>query len=267
MGGGGFGGRGFGGRGFGGWSSEAPRFDRSQFPTWEIDDKFSKDLFTFVRIKSTPYRNRSSNRNWTADYPDADFYFSWRLQQLTTLQVNPDPIVLELTDPRLFDYPFIFLAAPQSVDFTPHEVSALRQYLLNGGFMMCDEFFGTIQWQIFHAQLKRLFPEFEPVELDLSHEIFHTVYDFDFVPQVPAIHFWQRLGITYHPVPGTEVDHAPHFFGLHDANGRMMMLICHNNDLQDGWEREGEDRDFFERFSVKQSYPMGINIVTYALTH
>jgi hypothetical protein len=133
--------------------------------------------------------------------------------------------------------------------------------------MMCDEFFGTVQWQLFHEQLKRLFPEFEPLELDLSHEIFHTVYDLKFIPQVTAIHFWQRLGITYHPVPGTELDHEPHFFGLHDANGRMMMLICHNNDLQDGWEREGEDKEFFERFSVRQSYPMGINIVTYALTH
>ncbi|MCA9190969.1 MAG: DUF4159 domain-containing protein [Planctomycetales bacterium] len=255
------------GRQFGGRRADFSQIDRSQFPMWSTDEGFADDVFTFVRIKTAPRWNQSSNRDWTADYPDADFYFSWRLHQLTSIQVNPNPITLELTDPKLVDYPFVFLAAPQSVDWTPEEVVALRRYLLNGGFMMCDEFFGSIQWNLFHEQLKRLFPEFEPVELSLSHEIFHTVYDFDFVPQVTAIHFWQRYGVTYHPVAGTEYDHAPHFFGLHDAHGRMMMLICHNNDLQDGWEREGEDKEFFERFSVKQSYPMGINIVTYALSH
>lgn len=251
----------------GGRRSNPFKFQRSEFPIWSVDESHAQDVFTFVRIKTTPHWNRSSNRDWTADYPDADFYFSWRLHQLTSLQVNPNPIIMELTDPKLCEYPFVFLAAPQSIDLSTAEVAALRRYLLNGGFMMCDEFFGTIQWNLFHEQLKRVFPEFEPVELDLSHEIFHVVYDFQFVPQVPAIHFWQRLGITYHPVPGTELDHAPHFYGLHDAEGRMMMLICHNNDLQDGWEREGEDKEFFQRFSVKQSYPMGINIVTYALTH
>jgi hypothetical protein len=254
-------------RRFGGRRPNPATLDRSQFPMWEVPAKFKDDVFTFVRIKTTPYGNRSSNRDWTADYPDADYYFSWRLHQLTTIQVDPNPQVLELTDPRLLDHPFVFLAAPQSVNFSQPEIEALRAYLLNGGFMMCDEFFGTVQWGLFYRQLKRVFPELEPVELDLSHEIFHTVYDFDFVPQVTAIHFWQRYGITYHPVLGTEVDHEPHFFGLHDEHGRMMMLICHNNDLQDGWEREGEDKEFFDLFSVKQSYPMGINIVTYALTH
>ncbi len=258
----------FGGRGFGGRRRLDPtRFDRSEFPMWKVDESFAEDVFTFVRIKTAPTWNRSSNRDWRADYPDADFYFSWRLHQLTSMEVNPNPIVLELTDPKLLDHPFVFLAAPQSVDFTEQEATALRKYLLNGGFMMCDEFFGTIQWNLFHRQLKKVFPEFEPIELKLSHEIFHNVYDFDYFPQITAIHFWQRWGITYHPVAGTEIDNKPHFFGLHDKGGRMMMLICHNNDIQDGWEREAEDKDFFDLFSVKQSYPIGINIVTYALTH
>ena len=131
---------------------------------------------------------------------------------------------------------------------------------------MADEFFGTIQWDSFYRQLKRVFPEYEPRELSLAHEIFHIVYDFKELPQATAIHFWQQ-GYTYHPVPGTELDHAPHFFGLFDKSDRMMMLICHNNDLCDGWEREGEDKEFFERFSIRCSYPMGINIITYAMTH
>ena len=133
--------------------------------------------------------------------------------------------------------------------------------------MMVDEFWGTIQKKHFFAQMKRVFPEFEPREISLDHELFHIVYDFDKFPQATAIHFWQRYGITYHPVEGTEQDHEPHFFGLFDRNDRMMVLLCHNNDLCDGWEREGEDKEFFDKFSVKCSFPMGTNIVTYAMTH
>ena len=104
-----FGGQGYGGQGFGGSRRSDPTvFDRNEFPMWEIKKPYAKDVFTFVRIKTQPSWNRSSNRNWTADYPDADFYFSWRLHQLTSLQVNPDPITLELTDPQLNDFPFVF---------------------------------------------------------------------------------------------------------------------------------------------------------------
>lgn len=132
--------------------------------------------------------------------------------------------------------------------------------------MMVDEFWGTVQWEHFYRQMKRVLPECEPKELPIDHEIFHIVYDFNVFPQATAIHFWQQ-GYTYHPVVGTEGDHSPHFFGMFDKAGRMIVLLCHNNDLCDGWEREGEDKEFFERFSVKCSYPMGVNIITYAMTH
>ncbi len=248
-------------RGGRGWRGRAVP-DRSEFPTWENKAGFERDVFTFARIRYTPHYHRG----WDADYPDADWNLSLRLQQMTSLQVNPNSVVIELTDPSLNDYPFIFLSAPYSVIYTDAEAAALRRFLLNGGFMMCDEFWGTIQWAHFYQQMKRVLPECEPRELPLSHEIFHNVYDFDELPQATAIHFWQQ-GFTYHPVAGTERDHAPHFYGLFDKADRMMVLLCHNNDLCDGWEREGEDREFFERFSVKCSFPMGINIITYAMTH
>lgn len=236
--------------------------DRSSFPTWDNDADFADDVFTFVRIKYTPHYFRG----WDADYPDADWNISLRLQQLTSLNVNPDPIVMEFTDPKLTDYPFIFMSAPMSVIFTELEAQALRQYLLNGGFMMVDEFWGTYQWDHFYEQMKRVLPEFEPRELPIDHEIFQIVYPFREFPQCTAIHFWQQ-GYTYHPVAGTERDHSPHFYGIFDQSDRMMVLLCYNNDLVDGWEREGEDKEFFERFSVRSSYPMGINIITYVMTH
>ncbi len=243
-----------------GWRRPIPQ--RSEFPTWDNHPGYKHDIFTFARIRYTPHYHRG----WDADYPDADWNFSLRLQQLTSLQVNPDSVVIELTDPELFDYPFIFLSAPYSVIYDADEAQALRRYLQNGGFMMVDEFWGTVQWEHFYQQMKRVLPECEPVELSIDHEIFHIVYDFQVFPQATAIHFWQQ-GFTYHPVVGTELDHSPHFYGLFDPAGRMMVLLCHNNDLCDGWEREGEDKEFFERFSVKCSYPMGVNIVTYAMTH
>ena len=239
-----------------------PLPDRSEFPMWENNPEFSDDVFTFARIRYEPHYFRG----WNGDYPEADWNISYRLQQLTSLKVNPHPVSLYLTDPNLPRYPFIFIIAPRSVIFTDAEAQALRQYLLNGGFLMVDEFWGNEQWNHFYQQLKRVFPDREPQELSLDHEIFHIVYDFQEKPQAVAIHFW-RQGYSYHPVPGIENDPAPHFYGIFDDQGQMMVLLCYNNDLVDGWERETEEIEYFRRYSERCSFPMGINIITYAMTH
>ncbi|MCB1122195.1 MAG: DUF4159 domain-containing protein [Verrucomicrobiae bacterium] len=236
--------------------------DRSEFPMWENHPEYEEDVFTFARIRYIPHYRRG----WDGDYPEADWNISYRLQQLTSLKVNPNPAVIELTDPELFDYPFIFIIAPRSVVFSDAEAKALRQYLLNGGFLMVDEFWGPEQWDHFYLQLKRVLPEYEPRELSLDHEIFHNIFDLREKPQVTAIHFW-RAGLKVHPVPGIELDPDPHFYGIFDKKGRMMAILCHNNDLVDGWEREGEDIEFFKQYSEKFSFPMGINILFYAMTH
>ena len=236
--------------------------DRNDFPVWNNERGFEEDVFTFARVRYTPHYFRG----WDGDYPEADLNISYRLQELTSLKVNPNPVVLDLTDPELPNFPFLFLIAPRSVIFKEAEAEALGSYLRNGGFLMVDEFWGPEQWDHFYIQMKRVLPEYEPRELSLDHEIFHNVYDFKVKPQVVAIHFW-RQGYRYHPVPGIEQDPDPHFYGIFDNRGRMMVLLCHNNDLVDGWEREGEDEGFFRQFSERYSYPMGINIITYALTH
>ena len=236
--------------------------DRSEFPIWENEEEFEEDVFTFVRIRYIP----NGRRGWDGDYPEADLNISYRLQELTSIKVNPNPVVLELTDRDLKNYPFVFLFAPWSVNFSDAEVAALRDYLLSGGFLMVDEFWGPQHWDLFYYQIKRALPEFEPRELPLEHEIFHNVYDFKEKPQVVPIHIW-RQGYTYHPMPGVAEDPEPHFYGIFDDTGRMMVLLCHNNDLVDGWEREGEDEEFFRQYSERNSYPMGINIITYVMTH
>jgi hypothetical protein len=247
--------------------------DRAGVPNWSIDDRFKHDVFTFVRVQYDSggyggYR-RGWGGGWATDWPDSDLNFSYRLQQLTSLKVNPEPIWMRLTDERLFDYPFIYMLEPGALVFADEEVSALRRYLLNGGFLMVDDFWGDFQWDNFYEQIKRVFPDREPQELPLDHPIFQCVYRLKERPQVPSIQAaWagRDEGITWEEYHGGNCRDV-HYRGLFDDKGRMMAIICHNTDLGDGWEREGEDPWYFKEFSEKKAYPMGINIVTYAMTH
>jgi hypothetical protein len=182
------------------------------------------------------------------------------------MKVHPDGKVLRITDPELFDHPFIYLIEPGDLYFSDAEVETLRRYLLSGGFLMVDDFWGEREWENFYYEIKRVFPDREPVELAADHEIFNCVYELKEKPQVPSIghaHGGRHQGVTWERWDAQEV----HFKAIFDDNGRMMAVICHNTDLGDGWEREGEDEWYFREFSEKKAYPMGINIVFYAMTH
>ena len=253
--------------------TQGPRFrrtrsrpDRSAYPMWEIDRHFKDDVFTFVRIQYDVV-GRVPDGRWDNDYPDADLNLSYRLQQLTSLKVDPNGRVLRLTDPELLDYPFAFMLGVRDVYFSEAEVVALRQYLTNGGFLMVDDFWTPAEWRHIKGQMKRVLPNVEPRELTLDHPIFHIVYDLKEIPQVPSIQAWKR-GWSFEYWHGDpEGDEGPHFRGYFDDRGRLMALMCQNNDLCDGWEREGENHEYFEKYSEKFSYPIGINIICYAMTH
>lgn len=235
--------------------------DREGVPMWEVDKDNPDDVFTFVRVKYTGFRRRRGN-DWETDYPAADLYLSYRLQQLTSLKVAPWPKAMRVTDPALADYPFIYLVEPGGLQLSDDEAQALRRYLLGGGFLMVDDFWGVREWENFYTEIKKVFPEREPQELDLSHPIFNAVFPIKSKPQVPSIHYFQ-MGYT------TERADAPYaeYKAFFDDHGRMMVVICHNTDLGDGWEREAEDPAYFRKYSEPMSYPMAINIIFYAMTH
>ena len=242
--------------------------NRRGVPSWQVDELFPNDLFTFVRIR---YQNSyyGQGRGWSTDYPDSDLNFSLRLQQLTTLKVNPNPIVLELTDEKLFEYPFIYLIEPGSLEFQNGEVEALRRYCDNGGFLMIDDFWGDEEFDNLAKELKKVFPKREIKDVPLEHEIFHCVYNLNEKPQVPAVDaavYGRAQGITWEPRYGSDTSHA-NYRAISDDSGRIMIFICHNTDLGDGWEKEGQNEWYFREFSVKKAYPMGINIIVYAMTH
>lgn len=233
---------------------------------WLRDYAFPQDQFTFVRVRYNVTQEKSARARWATDYPEADRAFSSRLAAWTSLDVDPKGKVLDLTDPELSSFPFVYLAEPGRLVLTEEEVAALRNYLTNGGFLMADDFWGEAEWLNLKTQIQRVLPELKPVDLPLTHELFRSVFPLKEKPQVcsvaMALH-GREQGITWERPDGRQV----HYWGLTDPHsGRLMAVLCHNTDLADGWERGQDDAWYAEEFSEKRAYPMGINIVFHALT-
>lgn len=246
--------------------------DRGGVPTWPVDEHFTQDVFTFARIKYTSSRRESTSYAWWTDYADADLNLSFRLQQLTAIKVSPEPKVVELTDPHLTDYPWVFMSGAGNIILTDAEVKALRSYLLNGGFLMVDDFWGQAEWDGVYNALKQALPEREPEDIPRSHPIFHCVYDIPDdrslqTPNIRAATASRETGITWEDNHEGGNTRDPHFRGIFDDRRRLMVMLCHNTDNGDGWEEEGSDSWFFHTFSENKNYPLAINIVFYAMTH
>ena len=232
---------------------------------------FEEDVFTFARLKFSQTEQGygfGNSREWDDDSPEADYNVSFRVYQVTSLKVRPGLNIIDITTKDLEKYPFVYLASAGRLVLEDSEVADLRKYLLNGGFLMADDFWGDEQWDHFYAQIKRVFPHWKPVELTLEHPIFHTVYNFKKEPQMPSVGVFFRYRDSYEPGwPYYIKDHGPHYYGIFDDKNRMMAIICHNNHYGDGWEHEGDDESYFDTFSEPMAYPMFLNILTYAMSH
>jgi hypothetical protein len=235
-----------------------------------LNPAFKDDVFTFARLIFRPDRGYryGGGRTWDDDSPEADLNLIYRLYDVTSLKVRPGLNFIDITTKDLASHPFVYLAASGRLLLSDEEVTALRQYLLNGGFLMADDFWGDDQWHHFYDQIKRVFPDREPVELTLDHPIFHTVYPFRQQPQIPSVGTYLQDGLSYDPAwPFHERNHDPHYYAIYDDKQRMIVLICHNNHYGDGWEHEGDDTSYFDKFSMPMGYPMLINILVYASAH
>ena len=255
-----------------GWSqhqwSRGERDPRAGVPNWDRDEELPNDMFTFARIQYDSWGGGWRGRGkWSVDYPESDLNMSFRLQQLTSLKVDPEGTVLNLNEDKLFNYPFIYIIEPGQIYFSESEVKSLRKYLLNGGFLMVDDFWGEVEWKNFERQFRRVFPSRKIVDLPIEHELFQCVFPLKQKPQVPnprtAMQGASR-GITWERWDAQ----TPNYRGVYDDHGRLMVVICHNTDLGVGWEEESRAGEwYFKEFSEPKAYPMGINIIFYSMTH
>lgn len=243
---------------------------KNQETSWPVNEAFKEDYFVFARLKHQSgggfgYGRRMS---WAEDYPLADIMLPYRLHLTTALDVRPGPNPIDFEKADLQRHPFVYLAGVEAMALQEKEVVLMRNYLLNGGFVMVDNFWGDSAWHNFAEQMKRVFPDRTASEISLDHPIFHTVYDFKAKPQMPSTGVWFTFHVFYDPNRDYNVmGHDPHYFAFFDDKGRMMMIICHNNHYGDGWEHEGDDIDYFHVISEGMAYPMFINILMYAMTH
>ena len=249
------------GRGFG-WGSAPLRM-----ATAESFD----GAFNFCRIIfSQSYDGNGGN--WSVDYPRADVNLSIRLAELTRTRISrdssgePNHVLLRLTDDLLFQCPFIMMTEVGSTYLSPEEATRLREYLLKGGFLWADDFWGSWAWEVWAREIGKALPpsEYPIVDVPLSHPIFHQQFEVKRVIQIPSINAWMGMG------GGTSergADSAePHARAIFDKHGRMMVFITHNTDFGDAFEREGDDPTYFYTFSV-EGYAMGINVLLYSLMH
>ncbi|MFN0066257.1 MAG: DUF4159 domain-containing protein [Limisphaerales bacterium] len=236
-------------------------------PVWTNPPAFTKDVFTFARVRYTRGGFGRGRGGWDTDLPDSDLNLSYRLQQMTSAKVDPDGRILNLTDPDLVNYPFIYIVEPGGLWLDGAEVAALRKYLLNGGFLMLDDFWGEREWANCEAVLREVFPDRRFVELPLSHPLYSCVFSIKAKGQVPnvglGIESQFNGGETWERYDAQEVHHR----AILDDQGRIMVLATHNTDNGDGWEREGESDYYFHNFSEKIAYPLGINLIYYLMTH
>jgi hypothetical protein len=239
-------------------------------PIQRMPATFSDGTFAICKLAYRSVRSEWLGMGWATDYPYAAMNLMTRVSELTKTSVSrddegePNHFVVSATDPALFRCPYIMAADVGTLRFSEAEVERLRAYLLKGGFLWVDDFWGTRAWQQWSAEIARVLPEFPIFDIPLDHPIRHTLYDLKAIPQVTAIQNWRGSGFS----TSERGDDSPHanFRGIADDKGRVLVVMTHNTDIADSWEREGEDREYFLQFSP-QGYSVGINVVLYALTH
>jgi hypothetical protein len=250
----------------GGYGRTPPRFPTAT--TFQGGFNFCRAMFQ---------SDRREKQGWGTDYPGADINFSIRVSELTKINVTmrddtevpePEAVVVRLTDEALFQCPFLFMEDAGTARFSDAEIDRLQEYLLKGGFLLVSDYHGSWGRQQFDEQIARALPpaRFPTIELTppSDHALWRTMFPVKQLQQNASIQTWRRSGDT---IERWNVEGAPPTArAIADDQGRIMVVMVHNTDLPDPWEREGEDKDYFYQFSP-DAYAAGINILLYAMSH
>ena len=249
---------------------EYPGLEYSNFPI--PPDYQEKTEWAFARLMYPPvgryyggvefkgsWKNGASN--WTMDYPRSDRHLSQAVRRLTRIHVRSVEEPIDLDDGDVYDWPWLYGVEVGHWNLTDTQAATLREFLLRGGFFMCDDFHGAIEWDVFAASMKKVFPDRPIVNIDDSDTIFHTIYNLDHRYQVPGA-LYLETGKTYEK---GETGKTPHWRAIYDDKGRIMVAMCHNMDLGDSWEH-ADNPQYPARFS-DLGIRLGVNYIVYSMTH
>ena len=237
-----------------------PQFGESEPSKYDLAEEELGE-FNFVRVQYDTYWGGGFGfGTWSIDFPNADMNFLRGVSRLTNIKVERDPIVLRFDDEQIFDYPFLYMlevGQNGGIVLSPKETENLREYLLRGGFLLIDDFWGQRQWDNFYTAFSQVFPGREITELSPDHEIFHVYYDIDGPQMIPALYRSDEFGEQ-------GIDRASNHAILDDS-GRVMVLINWNSDMGDGWEHTYHQA--YPTRYANNAYRLGINYLMYSMTH
>ena len=241
---------------------------RARFPPAEWPDR----AFTICRLWYTSVRSERDGSGWKTDYPYSEINLLIRLQELTNAQISynpeqkrPNTWVVKLSDAKLYDCPVVIASDVGTLGIKDEEVAALREYLLKGGFLWVDDFWGSDAWTQWEQEINKVLPSGEyPIEdVSAADPIMREMFALEKVPQITNVTFWlKNNGKTSE----REEDSAQvHVRAIRDRHRRIMVLMTHNTDVGDSFEREREDSEYSRLFSPP-GYALGINVLLYAMT-
>lgn len=247
------------------WPQRRPVESEREFPNFP-----EKAEFCFLRLE---YRDlaggsargfyRGFGRGWwMQDYPRAELHFTEGVQRLTRIHIG-EPRHVPLTDDRIFDYPWVYATQVGYWDLSDAETARLREYLARGGFLVVDDFWGPVEWEVFREAMERTLPGKPIVELTSSDSMMHVLYDIEECVQIPGLRHLRRG-------PGGAIvtnlsDTPPHWRAIYDDKGRMLVAINYNMDIGDAWEEA--DVPEYPAEATMLAYRFAINSIIYAMTH
>jgi hypothetical protein len=229
--------------------SVTPAAKREPFAEWH-----------FVRLAYTAINGGFGGRDrWLTDWPEAEEHLTQGVHRLSRINTDLDGIQLAIMDQKLFDYPWVYAVEVGGWLLSEPEAARLRDYLLRGGFLLVDDFHGSYEWEGFIQSMRRVFPDRPIVDIPATDAMFHLAFDLDNKLQIPGTAALYR-GVTY------EKDgYDPHWRGIYDDRGRLMVVIDFNMDLGDAWEH-ADDPQYPVHYTVS-AYKYAINYILYAMTH
>jgi Domain of unknown function (DUF4159) len=231
----------------------------------DADSSGANGEFHFIRLEyvNLAWTRRGWGRPWwMQDWPAADTHFTQGIRRLTLIDAG-DGRHVPLTDDRIFDYPWVYATQVGYWDLSERETGRLREYLLRGGFLMVDDFYGPQDWEVFRASMQRVFPEWPIVEIGEDDAVLHVLYDVGERIQIPGLrHLWRGAdgGVSVRPN-----DTPPHWRGIYDGEGRLLVAVNFNMDIGDAWEHA--DLPEYPEPMTALAYRFGINYILYAMTH